>query len=121
MTVLGILVFWGVVMFVAFEIPRYFVYGKLLPDREIEVYLTKYIDQLEANPYSSTLLHVRYDIPENDRGDLPFISKSWGILSSWYIQDHGTIPRWSVWNKRLDAKLAALKPAVPPKKSLKEL
>jgi hypothetical protein len=95
------------------EFAHWSVYGRPVPEDEIDYYLTKYLPDAHLNPYS-------------DNGplfcDMPrYVSRSQSVLSKWYIQDYGWIPRWSKWTKVLDAKRAELLKTMPEKQSLSEL
>lgn len=81
------------------------VYGGWINEGALDTYLSKYYDHLELNSLGSHILRPSFSLGV----DLPFLSTvGLSVTSKWYINDFGTIPRWSKWSAKLDAKAAEL-------------
>lgn len=78
------------------ELAQKSVLGKFIKEKDLDVYLSKYLPYAKINPYSKkgTML-----------GEMPkYVALFPSVLTKWHIEDYGTIPRWSKWSKRLDEK-----------------
>lgn len=75
------------------------IFGRLLSQKTLNRFFDKHFDNYKNGHKSSHILHGDF------MNDLPFAARSQSILSKWYLNDYGTIPRWSPWSKRLDALL----------------
>lgn len=80
------------------------VYGGIIKEAELDAFFSKHLEHYKINELSrDTWMFNSY--PEN----LPYLSRSGQyIFNSWYIEDHGVIPRWSKWSKRLDERYEQL-------------
>lgn len=95
-TVIVTLLLVALVLSTILELAQYIVMGPWLKEAELDRYLGKYYEGLRLNPYSNkgTLL---VDAPK-------YVARNPSILSAWYIEDYGTIPRWSKWHGKLEYK-----------------
>lgn len=114
LSILGTLLVDGLIIFVLIESVHYLVYGWYIPEKELDVYLGKYLDKTTLNPYSNG--SILTDMPK-------YISTSNSFTSKWHISDYGLIPRWSKWSARIDARRKELIAASPQleKKKLSQL
>jgi len=87
------------------------VFGKLIPEEGLDVFLTKHLDNYEINECANKMFWNK---------DLPYISYSNSFHTNWYINDYGCISKRSKWNKILNEKYKILEKKLP-KKSLKDL
>lgn len=88
------------ILFLIIEIGHWSVFGGIVPEKDIEIYLNKYLSNSILNPYNDSMF-----------SDMPKYISAGGasILSRWYIEDYGMIFRWSKCSKVLDARHKELK------------
>lgn len=106
--------------FIVLEVANRIVYGALITETNLDAFFEKNLKEYShLNPLSETILSTDW------RLSLPFISHTSGwfpvFTSKYYINDFGTIPRWSKWTKVLDGRYADLNANKPPKQSLADL
>lgn len=104
MLVLAFYFGWALGVLIVVESAHWWVVGGFIKEKELDAYFSKYLPYSKLNPYSNTLLT---DMPK-------YTARSQSPLSKWYIQDYGSIPRWSKWSKRLDARRKSLLQFQPP-------
>ena len=92
---IGVMFFFAVVV----ELTHISVFGKLRKEAWLNGYFIEGLDDYD-NLIGGDKHILVYDYDKSVR--VPFIAKSNSTLSKWYIQDIGTIPRWSKWSKKLD-------------------
>lgn len=97
----------AVLLFCIFEGVSWSVYGKLLSDAELRVFLAKHLPKYELNSIAPHIMMAdRMALEER----LPFVAiHSFTPLSKWYFSEWGRVPRWSKASKMLDRRHANLK------------
>lgn len=113
MHLIPLLVIWATIM----EVLTFVTWGEWISESELDVFFDKHINNYHINTHAS-----RKMFSSNFDENLPFIARrSFAVLTAWSIDDHGTIPRWSKWNKKLLAKYKELEDAGKGRKTLKDL
>lgn len=98
--ILLVLVSAFVLLSVIFETSSIIVYGWLVSEKNLDYFLGKHLESYIANEFSKRTMLSGYQ-----RG-LPYISKMPPTpLSKYHIDNHGRIPRWSKWTKKIDEKI----------------
>lgn len=75
------------------EITHWFIVGFLLKDEIIKEFAKK---EYRINPLKNEILM------ESSYSDKPMVAILRSVLSKWYIEDVGCIPRWSKYSKHFD-------------------
>jgi hypothetical protein len=92
-----------VVYVLSMHIASVFVYGPLMKDCEIEKLLEEGMHAYTApNAYSGRIVHGLV-IKDGTLENYPFIAKQpVGILSAYYFDGHGQVPRWSKFSETIE-------------------
>lgn len=69
------------------------VYGKFISEKRLDNFFESHWDDVVSHGTSKNLFYTSF------RGT--FVAKALGLFSNWYISEHGQIPRWSKWSKKL--------------------
>jgi hypothetical protein len=112
MALIFALVTTAILFSVALTISSVAVYGALIGREDLDAYLGKYIEGMVLNTYNDKIL--------SSNSAPRYVAMHWSIVSKWHVEDYGTIPRWSPWSRKLDAKREELL-GLRPKKTLKDL
>ena len=97
---------------IGIELAHRTVYGRIIPSKQLDAFMDKHLDSYELNEYSeSKLLHSM---------TLPYIAGSWSPLSRWVLEDIGTIPFWSPWNRIISERYKVLNRTRPVKTGIEK-
>lgn len=73
------------------------VYGRIIPENELDEFLGKHLNGYSINEYAGVHSKLLY------LSEYPYIAdQSFDLFSKWHIARHGRISRRSKWSKRLD-------------------
>lgn len=85
------------------------VYGRMLGEDELKIFLDKYLDKMELNQFNPRIMSHRFD-PKNPAVglDVPFMASHGhpfpSLRSKWHINDYGIISRKGEAHKRIEAR-----------------
>lgn len=88
-----------------FEVIGFCFEGWYIKESDLDYYLTENLDKYRING------NMLYNT------DLPYIAKRIAPSRGYHIEDYGTVPRWSKWDKRIKRKFKEYK---KPTKSLRD-
>lgn len=87
------------IVWVIVEISTRIVYGRFLDEGELDVYFGKYLASTYLNKFNDKILS----------GPPKYVSRHYlSVFGRWHVSDHGVVPYWSKWNRRLDARRSEL-------------
>ena len=102
-----VLILSGILLVVVMEAVHPSVYGKSIPEEQLDEFFGKHLDKISVNQYSQEHNIFFIGDRESDIHEAVVLSPS-PFLSKWSIQSRGTIPRRSKWTKILDTKRVEL-------------
>jgi len=82
------------------SLPSLMIYGKPISEKTLDIFFRMSLLKYKLNKFNTSMFYGF---------NLPYISSiSFCIFAKWYVDDYGTIPRWSKWHKIINERHAEL-------------